>query len=248
MKKKGILIAIIIAVIAIVAVIGGIAIYIAKGFNQELAIRNEIQEIDQIASNIQTMDVEKFNQKTDTIVTSGNYAIVEEAVKQYIKDSINYTLEINSLLQDETMSNLVTAENFKTDAPDFVETTTYITETKVKLEEAKNEFSNMFTEERIMSYIDGKTDKSKFINLYRDVATGNETELMPQEELDKVNSSLDSVINILDIEQDMIDLLKNNAGKWQIQNNMVMFNSNDLLTQYNDLVDKLQIIAESLQE
>ncbi len=246
MKKKGVLIAIIIAVIVIVIAIGCIAVYIAKGFSQELAIKNQIQEIDQMTSDIQTINLEDFNKKTDTIVTTGNYAIVEQAVKQYIKDSINYTLEINSLLQDDTMANLVTAENYQTDGPDFTETTRYITESKTKLEEAKNEFSNMFTEEKIMSYINGKTDNQKFIDLYKEVAIGNQTELIPQEELDTVNSSLDAIINILDIEQEMIDLLKNNSGKWQVQNDMVMFDSNDLLIKYNALVGRLNLAASAL--
>lgn len=243
MKKKGVLIAIIIAVIVIVIAIGCIAVYIAKGFSQELAIKNQIQEIDQMTSDIQTINLEDFNKKTDTIVTTGNYAIVEQAVKQYIKDSINYTLEINSILQDDTMANLVTAENYQTDGPDFTETTRYITESKTKLEEAKNEFSNMFTEEKIMSYINGKTDNQKFIDLYKEVAIGNQSELIPQEELDTVNSSLDAIINILNIEQEMIDLLKNNSGKWQVQNDMVMFDSNDLLIKYNALVGRLNLAA-----
>mgnify|MGYP005757298783 FL=1 len=246
MKKKGVLIAIIIAVIVIVIAIGCIAVYIAKGFSQELAIKNQIQEIDQMTSDIQTINLEDFNKKTDTIVTTGNYAIVEQAVKQYIKDSINYTLEINSLLQDDTMANLVTAENYQTDGPDFTETTRYITESKTKLEEAKNEFSNMFTEEKIMSYINGKTDNQKFIDLYKEVAIGNQSELIPQEELDTVNSSLDAIINILNIEQEMIDLLKNNSGKWQVQNDMVMFDSNDLLIKYNALVGRLNLAASAL--
>ena len=246
MKKKGVLIAIIIAVIVIVIAIGCIAVYIAKGFSQELAIKNQIQEIDQMTSDIQTINLEDFNKKTDTIVTTGNYAIVEQAVKQYIKDSINYTLEIKSLLQDDTMANLVTAENYQTDGPDFTETTRYITESKTKLEEAKNEFSNMFTEEKIMSYINGKTDNQKFIDLYKEVAIGNQSELIPQEELDTVNSSLDAIINILNIEQEMIDLLKNNSGKWQVQNDMVMFDSNDLLIKYNALVGRLNLAASAL--
>ncbi len=246
MKKKGVLIAIIIAVIVIVIAIGCIAVYIAKGFSQELAIKNQIQEIDQMTSDIQTINLEDFNKKTDTIVTTGNYAIVEQAVKQYIKDSINYTLEINSILQDDTMANLVTAENYQTDGPDFTETTRYITESKTKLEEAKNEFSNMFTEEKIMSYINGKTDNQKFIDLYKEVAIGNQSELIPQEELDTVNSSLDAIINILNIEQEMIDLLKNNSGKWQVQNDMVMFDSNDLLIKYNALVGRLNLAASAL--
>lgn len=246
MKKKGVIVAVIVAIIAIILIIGAIAIYVAKDFSQELAIKKEIQEIGQITSNIQAVDIEKFNKKTDTIVTSDDYAIVEKAVKQYIKDSINYTLEIKSLLEDEKMENLVTAENYQIDGPDFIETTKYISESKAKLEEAKNEFSNMFTQEKIMSYIDGKIDDEYYIDLYKEVAIGNESELISQEDLETVKASLDTVIDILNIEQEMINLLKNNSGKWQIQNNMIMFDSDDLLSKYNELVSKLQSSATNL--
>ena len=89
MKKKGLIIGIIIAIVAIVIVVGCVAIYIAKGFTQELAIKEEIQAIDQITNvtDLQTMNMEAIKQKTDSVVTTGDYAIVEQAVKQYIKDS-----------------------------------------------------------------------------------------------------------------------------------------------------------------
>ena len=79
MKKKGLIIGIIIAIVAIVIVVGCVAIYIAKGFTQELAIKEEIQAIDQITNvtDLQTIDMEAFNQKTDSVVTTGDYAIVE---------------------------------------------------------------------------------------------------------------------------------------------------------------------------
>ena len=62
-----------------------------------------------------------FNQKADTIVTTGDYAVVEQAVKTYLKESVNYTLEIKALLDDEQMANIVTADNYQTDGPDFVQ-------------------------------------------------------------------------------------------------------------------------------
>ena len=50
----------------------------------------------------------------------------------------------------------------------------------------------------------------------------------------------------LNIEQEMIDLLKSSKGKWRVQNDMVMFNSNEDLTEYNSLVGQLQTAAMQL--
>ncbi len=245
MKKKGV-IAIIIAVIAIVLVVGGIVIFLARGFTQELAIKNEIQQMDEMTSDVENLDVETFNKKADTIITTGDYAIVEQAVKAYLKESINYTLEIKALLDDEQMANIVTADNYETDGPDFVQTTQYLSDSKAKLEKAKTKFPEMFTEEKIMSYIDGKIDDEYYIDFYKEVAIGNEEELMSQEDLDTINSSLDTVINILNIEEEMINLLKDNKGTWTIEDGMIMFSSDSVLATYNDLVAQLQSIATNV--
>ena len=66
---------------------------------------------------------------------------------------------------------------------------------------------------------------------------------MSQEDLDTINSSLDTVINILNIEEEMINLLKDNKGTWTIEDGMIMFSSDSVLTTYNDLVAELQSVA-----
>ena len=104
----------------------------------------------------------------------------------------------------------------------------------------------MFTEEKIMSYIDGKIDDEYYIDFYKEVAIGNEEELMSQEDLDTINSSLDTVINILNIEEEMINLLKDNKGTWTIEDGMIMFSSDSVLTTYNDLVAELQSVATNV--
>lgn len=245
MKKKSI-VAIVIVVIAIVLVVGGIIIYFANRFTQELAIKNEIQQMDEMTNDVENINIETFNQKADTIVTNGDYAIIEQAVKNYLKESVNYSLEIKALLDDEQMTNIVTADNYQNDGPNFVQSTQYLSDSKAKLEEAKTKFPEMFTEEKIMSYIDGKIDNQYYIDFYKEVAIGNEAELMPQEEIDTINSSLDTVINILNIEEELINLLKENKGTWSIEDGMIMFSSDSVLTTYNDLVTELQSVATNV--
>lgn len=245
MKKKSI-VAIVIVVIAIVLVVGGIIIYFANRFTQELAIKNEIQQMDEMTNDVENINIEAFSQKADTIVTNGDYAIIEQAVKNYLKESVNYSLEIKALLDDEQMTNIVTSDNYQNDGPNFVQSTQYLSDSKAKLEEAKTKFPEMFTEEKIMSYIDGKIDNQYYIDFYKEVAIGNEAELMPQEEIDTINSSLDTVINILNIEEEMINLLKENKGTWSIEDGMIMFSSDSVLTTYNDLVTELQSVATNV--
>ena len=47
-------------------------------------------------------------------------------------------------------------------------------------------------------------------------------------------------MNLLNNVEETIDFLIANKGKWQIQGEQVMFNSNELVQTYNNLISKLQ--------
>ena len=242
MKKKKIVIGIIISVIIIIIIIGAIILFALKGLGQEVAIKNEIQEIDEMASDINTMNIEEFNRKTSELITQGDYAIVEKAVKDYLKESINYILEIKDLLENSRMNDILTIDNIKEDEPDFVETTTYINETKTKLEEAKVKLVDMLTEEKMMSYINGKIDDEYYIDLYKEIVTANDEIGLKEDDEKELEDTIDTLIKILDIENEAITLLKDNKNSWVIENDKIAFDTDELVDEYNSLLSELQTL------
>ena len=76
MKKK-----IWITIAVIVAIIVGIIVYFAiTDLNQEEKLRNELTEINELV-NEENINMEEVNKRLDTIVTTGDYAVVEKAFK-----------------------------------------------------------------------------------------------------------------------------------------------------------------------
>ena len=90
-----------------------------------------------------------------------------------------------------------------------------------------------------MSYINQKTEDEYLVDLYREIMIG-EGEIIKQEDKENFETSIEQVNKILDVEEQIINLLKNNKGNWTIENNQIMFNSNQLVQQYNGLLNELQ--------
>ena len=132
MKKK---IIIVVAVI-LVAIIGVIGYMVISDMGQEDKLKTEISEISDL-SNAENIDIDEINKRLDRTVTKGDYAKVEDAFKSYLRDNFDNSIEIADLINDERITTLLTADNYKTDGKEFIESKKYISTTRQKLEECK---------------------------------------------------------------------------------------------------------------
>ena len=178
-------------------------------------------------------------------------AIVSEDVYEKNKKYLDVVEEISDkkertitiMVKDETI-NLkelkqeleLYVENYKKDGPDFIETKKYLTETKTKLEEYKLKYTELFNQENVMSYINDKGLDSYYIDLYKNEIVGD----IEKEKNDKtVENSLNDVIDVLNTTEEIIDFLIKNKGKWSLENDGIVFDSDSLLNEYETLVSKL---------
>ena len=231
MKKK----ILIIVGIIILIVIGVIAYFVITDLQQEDKLTAELQEISNLV-NSQNIDIDQINERLDRTVTRGDYAVVEQSFKQYLKDNFDVSMKIADILNDEKLTTILTADNYKQDGKDFVETKNYISTTRDQLETYKTEYKDFFTEDKVMSYINDKNLDSYCTDLYKqelvgDIESDNETEL--------VESAIKDVIGILDIYEEVINFLVDNQNSWNVQDDTIEFTSESLQNQYNSLIDKL---------
>ena len=231
MKKK----ILIIVGIIILIVIGVIAYFVITDLQQEDKLTAELQEISNLV-NSQNIDIDQINERLDRTVTRGDYAVVEQSFKQYLKDNFDVSMKIADILNDEKLTTILTADNYKQDGKDFVETKNYIYTTRDQLETYKTEYKDFFTEDKVMSYINDKNLDSYYTDLYKqelvgDIESDNETEL--------VESAINDVIGILDIYEEVINFLVDNQNSWNVQDDTIEFTSESLQNQYNSLIDKL---------
>lgn len=233
MKKK----VLIVLGVIILIVVALIAYAVIDDLQQEKKLIGELVEINEL-SNAETIDMDKINEHLNKTVTKGDYAVVEQAYKQYLKDSFDNSLEIANLINDERIVTILTAENYIEDGPDFIETKAYIAETKQSLEDCKNKYYEFFTDEKAMSYINDKNLDSYYIDFYKsDIAF--DMELGAEDKT--VENAINDIIAILDSSEDVIDFLIENANNWQIIEDSIVFNSDTLSQQYDELIQKMPI-------
>lgn len=231
MKKKILIIILVIIVIAIV----GIGYFVISDLMQEDKLKAELSELDQLV-NSQNIDMNAINDRLDRVVTKGDYAVVEKAFKLYLKENFNNSIKIAEILNNEKLTTLLTVENYQNDGKEFIESKNYITDTRSTLEECKTKYTEFFTEEKAMSYINDKGLDSYYTDLYKKEFVGD-IESVAQDTT--VQDSIDEVIELLNTSEKVLNLLSENQNSWEIEGENIVFNSQDLSNQYDELINSL---------
>lgn len=232
MKKK-ILIG---AGVLLVLIIGFIGYIVVDTLKQEEKLKNELEELS-VLVNEENIDVDKVNKMLNRTVTTGDYKVVETSFKEYLSDTFDSIFQMMDILKSDKLGSILTIENYQNDGPSFVETKAYITDTKTKLEELKNSYYTLLTEEKAMSYIENKGLDSYYVDLYRDEYVGD----METVNKDKtVEESINQIIELLNVSEEIINFLSENSNSWHIEDNVIVFNTDELSNKYTELINKLQ--------
>ena len=198
-------------------------------------LKTELSELQQLVST-ENIDIDAVNSRLDRTVTTGDYAVVENAFKSYLRESFDNSIQIAEILNDEKLTTLLTVENYESDGKDFTESKEYINTTRTKLEDCKNKYTEFFTEDKAMSYINGKGLDSYYTDLYRNELMGD-MDLASQDTT--VQDSIDEVISILNTSEEVLNLLSENQGAWEIEGENIVFNSDSLSNEYDELINSL---------
>lgn len=231
MKKK-ILIAILVIIVIAIAIF---AYFMISDLQQEQKLKDELTELNNL-SNAETIDVDAINERLNRTITKGDYAVVEQAFKQYLKDSFDNTMKIAEIINDDRIINLLTVSNYQEDGKDFIESKNYINTTRESLENYKNEYKNFFTEEKVMSYINDKGLDSYYTDFYKEEIVGD----IEAEGADTtVEDSINELIDILNVSEKVINFLSENQNSWQIQGENITFDRQELFDEYEQLISEL---------
>lgn len=232
---KKVIIGVIIAIVVVAIV--GIGILVVNDFRQEDILRQEMLEFENL-TRAENIDLDQMDQKIREIKTTGDYGVLEKAMKDYLADVVNATVGIADVLNDERIVNVLTPENYAEDGPDFVQTKQFLEEAKGKIEQYKTEVLTLLTNEGAMSYIENKNLDDYYIDLYKEIALSEDTAI--EEDNAELEASLDEAVKILDVETQVINFLSENKDGWEIQGENIVFNSEELQNQYDELVSQIQ--------
>ena len=228
MKKSKIIL--IIAIVVILAIIAIFAYSIVSELGQENKLNEEMNEISTIiASNDYTE--EEINKRLDERVTDGDYGKVENAAKTYLKDVIKLNIELSQIVNNGELSTMLTSNNYQEDGQEFTKTKEYISSTTQRLEEMKKEYEEYMSTEKVMSYIEKENVDEYYVELYKTI--------MGESSYEEISSSIDQLIDVLNKSNNIIDFLIENKGSWEIQDDMIVFSTNEQIEEYNNLIAQL---------
>ena len=191
MKKKifitiGVIVAIIIAIIAYMVV---------SDMIQEKKLNEEFSYVDGLVEN-EERQTEEIKNVLERIVTKGDYAKVETSYKKYLKDIYENIENLTKILEDDEITNSLTAKNYQEDGPEFVKTKEYLSKTKKSLEDGKNTYYELLTEDGAMKYIKTMELDSYYEDIYKNEINGYISE--EEHENKTVEESINDVISLLD--------------------------------------------------
>lgn len=224
-KKVIVIVAIIAAIIAAVGVVGFIFI---NDFAQRAIIGSEMEKINTSGE----IDRE--------IKSSGKYADVEKALKDYVIEYQSIAVSIADQYKSEKLTNILSVDNYRNDGPEFTESKKLIEDIKKQGEDAKTKLAEMVTDD----YKDKRADNSGLTGKYKDLF---KTSIQLESELSDVNKTIDNVNHYLSKIDDVFNFLKENKSNWDVKNNRVEFKSMSQVTKYNSLITMVNTAAARLK-
>ena len=233
MKKA--IIGVVIAIVLVAVV--GIGVLVVNDFRQEDVLRQEMLEFENL-TRAENIDLDQIDQRIRELKTTGDYGVLEKAMKDYLADVVNTSVSIANIINDERIVNALTPENYTEDGPDFVQTKQFLEQAKSDIEQYKTEVLTLLTNEGAMSYIEDKNLDQYYIDLYKEIALSEDTAI--EESNTELENSLDEMMKLLDVETQIINFLSENKDGWEIQGENIIFNNQTLQDQYNEYISQIQ--------
>lgn len=172
----------------------------------------------------------------ESIVSSGDYEIVEKQLKAYLKEVNGLYNNVNNALNNKQISNNLTISNYLNDGPGFVNTKNYFQEMKDSLDENYENYQSAFTDEKINEYIDNEDVSNYYKNYFKKLINNEDLNINMTNE---VKTDIDKMKEILNKQEKVIDFLIANSSQWQIVNNTLIFYNSDLESTYNTYVEEI---------
>lgn len=206
-----------------------------------LVIRDatSLNDLKKEAKVLSKLDITKDRYNT-RIKSSGDYAVVEKAMKSYLDDSAVLMQDILGIINDEKLTKILSFDNYSKDGPEFTESLKYLEDTKKSFNNNVEKLFDKLDEDNAKKYINSKIDDPYYRNLYVELmlTEDRKNEFIKNKEI--LNKTKDKVNNVLDTSTEILNFLKNNKDNWVLEDNEIKFKNRDLYNQYNGYISKIQ--------
>lgn len=232
MENKKTIIGIILVVILIIALI--ITSYLYNEFNtKQIKIFTE-ETNNLLQKNIATEEI------NSEIKTEKNYAIVENAVKEYVSKLKNIYVEIDTMCSEINPNDVFSAENLENKEVEKIDEV--IAQYEEKVNKNIEEFNKMIEEEQIIKNIEDKDIKNRknyYVDLYKTVMLSDSMKKQYELLESKIEHKKDQLKDKLQQLEKIKKYLEDNKSYWSIKDGKIQFSNINRMTEYYNLVNEL---------
>ena len=236
MDKKNKIILIAVISLFVIIILSAYVYFDYNRYNHEEELKTEINTV---ISKDYTTDTFLVDTKT-----KGEYQILEKTAKEYMQKYTNALQALLNVTNDEEFVQILSIENYKQDAKEFKKTKNYIETTKKTLTDNFDIVKTMSEKDNILKQVDDKKLDEYYKNLYKDIMGNTQFISKMTNTKEMASKNYNTMINLLDASEHVIDFLIKNKNKWEIKNNLVECESDALLKEYNELVNKVKSVTK----
>ena len=229
-------------IVTFLAIVG---YYVYDGLKTEKMLDDEFSKIEYIINrdgiSNNTLDIMLNN-----YVSDGEYLQVEMAIKNYFKDFLNECRRLEDLYTNYELNRVLYLYNFDEDAPYFETSKKIITDAQVDFTSIQKNLTDYFSKEKIMSYINDYDLSWYYVDYYENMTID---ENIIDENKEEIDSSIEYVLAVLNAYNNYFTFLSDNADYWSIDEEYIYFDNDDLLEEYNhllDIIENIDIPTESV--
>ena len=229
-------------IVTFLAIVG---YYVYDGLKTEKMLDDEFSKIEYIINrdgiSNNTLDIMLNN-----YVSDGEYLQVEMAIKNYFKDFLNECRRLEDLYTNYELNRVLYLDNFDEDAPYFETSKKIITDAQVDFTSIQKNLTDYFSKEKIMSYINDYDLSWYYVDYYENMTID---ENIIDENKEEIDSSIEYVLAVLNAYNNYFTFLSDNADYWSIDEEYIYFDKDDLLEEYNhllDIIENIDIPTESV--
>lgn len=168
--------------------------------------------------------------------TTGKFAIVENALKEYYTEYLNTSNDLVSIYSKNLLANSLTASNISSDGPEFTKTKENINKIKETETSTLAKYDELISDEYISSKASELNLSEYYSNLFIDKINQN---LKVKEDVNTLKEIVSEYDKWLDDINNVFAFLNTNKDNWKISGNNVMFTNVKLVSQYNSLISDL---------
>ena len=175
-----------------------------------------------------------------TTVTSGEFAVVEETVKEYFKEYSNLRQQFMKRVNDSKLQSVLTPENYEQDGPEFTESINYINTAKEEFNNIADELLNLLSTENIETRIQDKDIGDYYKDLYKGYfIDNNDLSSTFQETYQDTLDNRTLMNNLYDNEIEILSFLTENKEHWKVLDNKLTFDDQELANTFNNMKSNL---------